>query len=85
MAKAKKKSKGAAKAARMVKVPGRASLRQREVEREDISYNKKKAGWLLGAQQRSPHRRPAERRRGLPPVLGGSRSEVETVRLRLAA
>jgi hypothetical protein len=43
-----KKSKRAAKASRMAKVLGRAeSLRQREVEREDISYNKKKAGWLL--------------------------------------
>jgi hypothetical protein len=43
-----KKSKRAAKASRMAKVLGRAeSLRQREVEREDISYNKKKADWLL--------------------------------------
>ena len=51
MAKAKKKkSKRAAKAARMIKVRSRAvrleSPRQKAVERDDISYTPK-VGWLL--------------------------------------
>ena len=92
MAKAKKKkSKRAAKAARMIKVRSRAvrleSPRQKAVERDDISYTPK-AGWLLAHNSVRPPpstratARTASAGSGCRPSGSGS---CAAVRLRLAA